>query len=41
MKATLDSLPDVLRTLGIATVGFLKVRLAVLQTVWIPLAHKI
>lgn len=41
MKATLDSLPDVLRTLGIATVGFLKVRIAVYQTAWIPLAHKI
>ena len=32
MKATLDALPSVLRTLGIATVSFLKVRSGILRT---------
>jgi len=41
MKATIDALPSVLRTLGITTASFLKVYPAIFQTAWVAISsHK-
>jgi len=41
MKATIDALPSVLRTIGITTASFLKVYPAIFQTAWVAISsHK-